>query len=179
MATAKVLQAGYRRIGLVLADDPEQASDNLVRESLFDALVARAGGSPVRPLRIRPGDTGGALADWCGQARPDAVIGYADGVLGQLESAGVIGSDGMGFAALQVARSGKEVAGIIDPSDSLGALSVELADEMLRRGRFGPLANRTIRNLAPIWKEGRSLPRSQTSAPVRVTFGPERIAAVS
>lgn len=165
MAATKTIDAGHCRIGLVLPDDDTQFSKNLVFRGVFEGLMrfGNRGKDARSTVHMHQADQSFALLQWIRENELDAVIGYSDEVLEPLTSIGMKCPDDFTFISLNAARDGS-LAGVIDASHRIGALSVEHADRLLRRGSFGIPAEKTNYAVSSSWNAGESM-----SAEARVT----------
>jgi hypothetical protein len=120
------------------------------------------------------GDHG--LKHWVREHRIDAVIGHSDQVFEFLRA---VGPDRLAFASLCTDGTDDRCSGLVDPGRRLGQRSVDLVDQLLRRGEFGLSAERTTHAVAATWMDGKSLPHSSLVEETAPMVNRARLLAVS
>jgi LacI family transcriptional regulator len=157
---------GYRRIGMVLFDEPS-AIDDFDKVSGFlycqSFLPSRAGRVPV--AHFGPTD-GGRLKTWLKDYRPDCVFGLNDAVAFWIRDCGYRVPEDIGFVSLMgpgsedacdsMKKNGMTTLDHCAPL--LGQTALEQLDIQLRTNQLGVPLQPITMMVEAVWVEGTSLP---------------------
>ncbi len=159
----KVVEAGYRRLGLVLLREDAVESHHLgfAGGKLAQSTHPDLAPLPVFPLPLRP-DRGerAAFGEWLRTHRPDAVIGH-DYVFDALRDQGLSVPGDLGFACYALWEQkddGPDLAGVTIDLRQVGELAVELSHLELERPALSVRQKRILHLVEPDWQDGKSLP---------------------
>jgi len=170
LAWNSMLKAGYNRIGVALAPHVPVVEDDLDRfatilQCQVDTLPPKNRIPPLRtPLRDYK-----ALTTWFRKYKPDAVLGFCNGLYYPLIDAGVDMSR-IGYASFHSSIETPEFAGIVEPIESVAREAVNLLDQLIRHRSVG-VPTEPLHLLVPgHWLDGPSLPpkRSLPSEPLHL-----------
>jgi hypothetical protein len=95
-----------------------------------------------------------AMTAWLRRQRPQAVLGYGDGMREVLLRAGI----DLPYAALACGEHRPTAAGVVIPFGAIGARAVDLLVEKMRHGAVGRASDRIIHLVEMPWRDGDTLP---------------------
>lgn len=159
-------QRGYRRIGLVLFNEPNAIDDfDKVAAFLYCLSFLPANAARLPVARLQPNDRAG-LQRWFKQHKPDCVLGLNSLVAWTLGENGVRIPEDAGFVALMstITQDEKSVRfnSAFTTSDHcpelLGRTALEQLDILLRTNHRGVPAQPICMMVEASWLEGKSLP---------------------
>jgi DNA-binding LacI/PurR family transcriptional regulator len=128
-------QLGYRRVGLVLHGDHDQRTDhNYLAGYLVEAQ--REGALDVPPLTA-PYEDLAALGSWIREHRPDAIVTGYYRILESLRALEVKVPGQLGAACPVLPSADSDLAGVVENSEHIGEVAVDLLVPMLQRGERG------------------------------------------
>jgi len=157
---------GYRRIGLVLFNEPNAIDDfDKVAAFLYCISFLPPGMARLPVARLQPGDSE-TLAQWVRQHRPDCVLGLNALIAWSLRQSGVRVPDRIGFVALmstigknaEEARYNAEFTTLDHCPELLGRKALEQLDILLRTNHQGIPPQPVTMMVEAAWVEGATLP---------------------
>ncbi len=158
-AWRRVVAKGYRRVAVVVVDQPGVISEQMITGGLL--AFAHAMGDPRLVPCVLPAFDRTLAAARIREIGADAVVAYSEDLLTQLDPQ-------LPFASLVVA-SGQigRIAGMVIPYDAIGASAVDLLCGALRHPPGVP-SGRRWHLLGMTWHDGSSLKQADdVSAPFR------------
>ncbi|MBE2215569.1 MAG: LacI family DNA-binding transcriptional regulator [Opitutaceae bacterium] len=172
LAVRRAREAGYRRIGVVLPQACDEASDGAWAQA-FAAELARAGSAvvPVLGLRGEAPDweaasrgglseiEAGRLAQWIGRHEPDVLLGWGSWIQPILAMLGMVVPRDIAFLDLDRADGGRSDAGIRQNHRAVGAIAVERVVHLLQQNLRGAPGIPTRTLVEGAWGDGESMPR--------------------
>jgi LacI family transcriptional regulator len=158
-AFEEITDKGYRRIGAaVLRHDPP-VEDDFSR--LATALGCLHGLGPeygkIPPLACDIA-AGAELVNWLREFRPDAVLGFHDGLLSEIRDAGFRVPEDIAFASLHRGTA-EPVAGLDQNYRAIAFAAVNLIDQLIRHGEVGIPGDPLTITVEASWFEGPTLPQ--------------------
>ena len=161
--------AGYRRIGMMLFDNPV-AMDMHDREAAFlDRQQAVPVRSRVSVLKLRSwgrkgqrpkqGDISHAVAvslvnEWMRVHKPDMILGFNNAFYWLLKDSGWSIPEKVGFTDLWVSRPTAGASGFYLFPDEVGRRAVEWLDSLLRIGERGLPVHPATMSVNLVWQDG-------------------------
>lgn len=179
LAFRRAREAGYRRIGLVLPQVCDEASDGAWAQALAAEAARTAGSGSVPALILRgapPAWAGagrdglcaieaGRLAQWIARHQPDVLIGWEHWIQPYLAMLGMVAPRDLAFLDLDRMDAGRHGAGVRQNHDAVGAIAVERVVHLLQQNLRGAPAIATRTLVEGAWVDGETLPRVEhTSA---------------
>lgn len=131
----KVMELGYRRIGMFVDSDWDQKVENVWLGGLMLARARYPDLAPVPPCTVDSTNRK-ELAAWMKRHRPDVVISW-DGVAPEIEALGYRIPEDVGFVSLDLIRRDQRLSGINENNRYIGQKAVDLLVDMLHRGERG------------------------------------------
>lgn len=160
-AWRELVDRGYKRIGPALAAHEPWAEDDYLRHGAIAAeRASMKRGMAKLPIFVGGTRDQAAFATWFKKVRPDAVIGFHQGMLYWLRDLGVRVPDDVAFVSLHAAATDAAVAGLTIDHDRIARTAVDLLMAQIRENLWGMPTLRQRVRLEPVWKEGESLPSS-------------------
>jgi len=164
----KILERGYRRIGLCIPRDWNQKVDNAWQSCLL-LLHDEHPELPRLPIfwdswldreKLR-------LVGWARKHRPDVIISFHD-VVDRLKAAGIRIPEQMGFVSPFLDQNETDLSGVHQNDRLIGHKAVDMVIDMLHRGETG-IPTTPVRVLVEgQWVPGNTLPdRTRPAAPRR------------
>jgi len=161
LALHELARLGCERIGFAT----EAGRQERVQHAWLGACLVFQQTLPARrrlPAFICPDATGTGIKSWLRTARPDAVIGASNAVLGWLQHAGVAVPRDMVFASLNTGRNATDPAGIDQQSRLVGATAIDLLISQIHRNERGIPPHPMLTLIPGVWTDGLTLrPESQ------------------
>jgi LacI family transcriptional regulator len=160
-AWRRLATLGYRRIAAALTAHRPWAEDDFSRHGAISAEQAAAEPPLVR-LSVFSGLSSDrqAFVEWLLQVRPDAVIGFHEGMLGWIREAGFRVPEEIGFATLRGAGGPERCSGFVVDRTLIAVAAVDLLMTQIRNNQWGFPANRQRVLIEPTWVDGETLRRS-------------------
>lgn len=159
MATEKALAAHKKRIGYAMLRHPGGSiGDDDIRYGVAASLIARGKVQTDIPILHSPISDQESFIEWVKRYRPDVVIGFPAVINYYLDLAGIRVPEDLAVVFLAMQQPSAHYASCFEDPDSLAQLAVEALDELIRRGRRGPLSRPRKILVRPIWLPGPSLP---------------------
>jgi DNA-binding LacI/PurR family transcriptional regulator len=158
----RALQMGFRRIGLLLFDQPE-ALDFHDRRAAFMERQLQVPASrrlpvlAIRPHSHDPADDAEALRSidvWMRRHGPDVVLGFNDGLIWALRDAGWRVPEQVAFISLWKNHPEPRWPGVILSPDEIGRRAVDWVDSLLRSGERGLPTSPATMEIEGTWQEG-------------------------
>jgi DNA-binding LacI/PurR family transcriptional regulator len=144
---------GYQRIAVLMPTRTWAMSEQLLAAAMV--ALERSLGDPRRlAVWVGRATERERMYAWLRRRRPQAVLGYGDGMLEELKRAGF----NLPFAALACGERRVAAAGMVVPFQAIGSEAVDLLVEKLRHGAVGQVSGRRIHLVAMPWRDGDSLP---------------------
>lgn len=173
LALQELTRLGYRRIGLALR---RESDERVRRQWSAGMLVYQQALAPEERVPLLLGTTPFRLAfkTWFAQHRPDVVLSLAGQCVRELEEMGVRVPGDVGFANLALSAEDRDMAGVDQNSELVGAAAVDLVDSQLRRNECGiPTEPKTVL-IQGRWVPGPTLRHlAEVEAPTeRISGGP-------
>jgi hypothetical protein len=176
---------GYRRIGMMLFDMPDEMDVHERHAAFWERQRSRPQAATLPILSVRPApDSVAAVAEWRRQtlrqlgawvvrSRPDVVLGFNDSFFWLLHDAGFRVPGDFAFVDLWISRPSPDRTGLRLLQTEVSARAVDWLNQLLHmRQRGAALHPRTIR-IALEWQDGQDLPpRPQALPPVRKAARP-------
>jgi DNA-binding LacI/PurR family transcriptional regulator len=153
LAMENLAARGYRRIGLVmLRASDERVDHNWLAGFLVaqQALAARDRIAPLLPDRWDARE----FAAWLERTRPDAVVSKCAQVPGALRELGHAVPRDLGLAMLTRAKPGRNLAGVNEAPEEVGAAAIDFLAGMLHRNERGMPAQPRRLLIEGRWIEG-------------------------
>lgn len=156
LAAREVLKLGYRRLGLVVADQFDSAMAHRCSAGFWAVheYIADLASLPV--CRVRE-DEPEKLAAWINRHRPDVVLGTSHSILTQLRTLGWNVPRDLGWVHLDWLPDHKPAAGVHGNSEHTGAAAIELVVSQLHRGEVGEPGHTMSHLVAGTWMPGRTV----------------------
>lgn len=149
---------GYRRIGAALTAHQPWAEDDFTRHGAIAAEQAAAPGSFAKlPILGALSSDRSAFVAWLHENRPDAVIGFHEGMLGWIRDAGFRVPEDVGFATLRGAGGPEACSGFIVDRTQAAVTAVDLLMTQIRNNQWGFPASRQRVLIEPTWIAGGTL----------------------
>lgn len=150
----KLLEKGYRRIGLALTQSHDERVNHLWTGS-YEAFRLMEGERLLPPHVSRGGKR--EFLDWVGEAKPDVVMSSWEETLKFLESAGYSIPGDLSWADLHRLEHQERHAGLCQNFEQLGASAVDLIVAQLHQNEYGlPKQPKTVLTQA-YWVEGETV----------------------
>ncbi len=132
LAIAKLLELGYRRVGLVLSRHEDARVERNWLSSVLLAQHENAGTDRSFPLFFEERIERRPLRVWLRQHRPDVVVSTEEGVPAMIGRGRRIG-----FAHMHLTPEQEGSSGIDQNNERVGAAAVDLVVEQLHANQFG------------------------------------------
>lgn len=173
-AVAKVLAAGYRRLGLALMFQNKPSLNDQYRYAaalVEQQLCLRQPNNPhPYSINILVGQRSdiAEMRDWLQSGQFDVVLGLSDGVASMITDSGFQIPAGLAFASLHKTDTTTHIAGIDCDRQGIGEAAMRLLDLQMRNNQTGARLRPSIQMIRSIWIPGASLPlRPPAVEPVR------------
>ncbi len=144
VALRELTALGYRRIGLAIPED----SDIRVQQHFTASMLSYQQHIAVAervPTLFQTAPAARSFEDWFQEHQPHAVLSIGGECLGVFQQLGLRVPQDVGFANLGLTADDREMAGINQYSDLVGAAAVDLVDAQLRRNERGvPRHSKTV-----------------------------------
>lgn len=147
---------GYRRVGYVTLKSQDDRVNNLWLGGYLAYGYSLPAGSRVTPLLPEDLNTQ-VLETWLKQAGPDCVVTNEKRVLQMLNECGYSVPRDIGFAMLDLPSTMKDVAGMDQRPDELGAAAVDVVVRQLQNNEFGVPASPVNHVVAGVWRDGKTV----------------------
>jgi LacI family transcriptional regulator/LacI family repressor for deo operon, udp, cdd, tsx, nupC, and nupG len=159
----ELARRGYRRPGLVIDRALDLRCGSNVHAGFLIARELNSTLAPIPPLldyHHQATDRDACaqdLADYIRRHRLDALVTADYTIIDPLKLAGYSLPDEIGVAGLSLTSSNTEISGIVEDSEKIGAIAVDVLVGMIQRGERGvpPLPIRT--HLEGTWHDGITL----------------------
>lgn len=153
----KTIACGYRRIGATVFSHQPALEDDFARFSTVAGshLLSFPDEPLIPPLRCGF-DEQSEFIPWVKRNKPDAIIGFHDGLIDRLEDAGLRVPEDIGFASLH--RRTRRASGIRENVRACADRAVNFLDQMVRLGERGPAETPINLMIEGTWVDGDSLP---------------------
>ncbi|AHF92878.1 LacI family transcription regulator [Opitutaceae bacterium TAV5] len=167
-AMQALIRRGYRRIGMVIDEDINRRCGHnvqagyLIEQTLLGGKKG-AGQIPVEPLfdydsRRGPNATDSRnLVRYIERQQLDAILTSDYRILENLTAAGISAPDDIGVAGISLPVGEGPLSGVVEDSEQVGALAVDLLVGMMQHRERGVPPAPTRTHLEGIWHEGRTL----------------------
>lgn len=168
IAWQKVLERGYKRIGAAVFRHDPMLEDDFARFSyaLGSQLTDFPDEEPIPPLVCGFEDQG-EFIPWVKRYKPDAVIGFHDGLLAELKDAGYAVPGDIGFASLHCKPP--KISGVHENVEMCAFTAVNYLDQIIRHGERGIPHTAVHLVIEDKWIEGRTLRRKNHAKKSRPT----------
>ncbi len=164
LAVRKIVEYGYRRIGVVslehkipLPDDARRAGATAVARDRY-----AADGVEVLSWTARIGlqaESIQAFLEWFRATKPDAVLCLNEFARNWLRAAKEPIPPDLGFAVLNRLEKSTAIAGVDPQHRRIGEAAADLLDQAITHHRLGPSADPPpVLTIPPAWLDGPSLP---------------------
>lgn len=158
----KAVQAGSRRIGLVLLNEAEPAGDERFAAAVSSAVRYSPDIVLLPILHLEDSNVRIAFLAWLKEHRPDCIITTAPRVRAWLDEAGEKVPDEIRFLYWQVGEDTPGWSGMCQNESEVGAAALDLIVAQLHLGRAGPATTIQCKTLVPsTWVEGTTLCKDQ------------------
>lgn len=152
----KMRELGYSRIGLVLDQPHDRRTDhNYLAGYLVEELQAGRL-AEVPPLSAIYGSLP-ELDTWIKRHQLDGIVTCNFRILGELAELGYSVPEDIGVACPVLPESKTELAGIVENSEKVGAVAVDLLVQMVQRGERGVPATPHYVHVEGTWFPGNTL----------------------
>ncbi len=163
----QVVSRGYRRIGAAIFRHDPELEDNFSR---FSAIVGLQlldfpDETPIPPL-VCGFENQDHFNAWFERHKPDAVIGFHDGLIQRIEEAGYKIPADVGFASLH--RQTTTVSGLNENVAMCSVSAVNFLDQIIRHGERGIPETPINLMIESNWMEGKTLRRKTTAQKPRL-----------
>jgi LacI family transcriptional regulator/LacI family repressor for deo operon, udp, cdd, tsx, nupC, and nupG len=153
----EVRARGYRRIGLVLNQEHDLRTNFNYRSGYLIAQSLDPEGPAIPPLGASYDDHA-ALGAWLKNHRPDAVVACGgDPCFQALKKLGVDVPGDLGLAFPNLASEKSRCSGVVENSDEIGSVAVDMIVAMMHRGERGIPGKPQRIHVEGDWHEGRTL----------------------
>ena len=182
LAMRRIVERGYRRIGLVLPQWWDDGVHYAWSAGYLADLQALPGLEPIPVLRYtwpqpvsagfagaEPGVPQDVLGRWWQEHRPEVILSHAPFVLPQLAGLGLTIPGDVAFVDLLLVHEDGAHAGVRHNSTRVGELAVEILSGQLQHHVFGVPRLPTVTLVEGTWCDGASLPARRTIASVSAT----------
>ena len=172
LAHQKLLELGYRRIGLSLhmftdrSIDFEISGGFLCAQSLNPDVVR----IPIHNTEVVQGWDRAGFCAWVEKYRPDAVVSANEEILDFIKYKGLRVPEDMGFAHL-IKPVGSELSGIEHHPEHMGSVAVDLLSSFLHLNETGEVQIVRRELLEPTWFQGTTV--RKLAAPAAAAITPE------
>lgn len=184
LAVRRAREAGYRRIGVVLPQVCDDASDGAWAQA-YAAELARSGAAAV-PVLVLRGEApdwddasrgglceieAGRLAQWIGRHQPDVVLGWETWIHPILSMLGMAVPRDIAFLDLDRMDTGRGGAGVRQNHRAVGAIAVERVVHLIQQNLRGApnIPTRTL--VEGAWVDGESMPRLERASGLALRVG--------
>ncbi len=144
LAIQELTALGYRRIGLAIPDE----TDPRIAQHWTAAMLGYQEKIPLTervPTLARMAPPVRAFTNWYQEYQPHAVLSLGGECLRIFADLGLRVPQDVGFASLALAADDRDVAGVNQHSELVGAAAVDLVDSQLRRNERGvPTHSKTV-----------------------------------
>jgi len=155
----KLIERGYRRVGLVLQDEiASRWSYQWEAAHLVSAKMHALEEHVIPPLRVRSPNEVREIRKWLREYRPQAVINRCNHFMEAAEAEGISIPKEMGYVSLDTGEDAPNAVGIHYRRDALGAAAVDVLSSLLHRNHTGPLDISVGTQIDGDWQEGDTLP---------------------
>lgn len=155
----KLIERGYRRVGLVLQDEIASRWSYQWEAAHLVSTKLHASEQDVIPtLRVRGPDEVSDIRKWLRKYRPQVVISRCNHFLEAAKAEGISVPEDMGYISLDTSEDDSSAVGIHYRRDALGAASVDVLNSLLHRNHTGPLDISVGTQIDGDWQEGDTLP---------------------
>lgn len=170
-ALGKLLERGYRRIGIVLIEHPGLFSEDIMRAGVIEAMrpALKERKISLKTMSLKLAGDGGSmpfeahakeLENWMKTVNPEVVLGFNNYIYSLLK-------DGCGYrlpkdcayCSLHAEESNSETGGLTAPQFTEGFAAVHLLDMLLRMDQRGIPPAPIIQQPPPRWADHPLLPR--------------------
>jgi DNA-binding LacI/PurR family transcriptional regulator len=156
LAVRKLMNLGYRRIGLVVASESDRCSGDNWASSFWGEQQRMRTGERL-PALIEDNINHPLFKNWYWRNHPDVVISTMPDIREWLAEMGVAVPTDTGFLSLAGSGDDAGTSGLSEPSALIGAKAVELLIDMLHRFDRGVPAQQWSVLVNGAWREGRTL----------------------
>jgi LacI family transcriptional regulator len=164
LAMEELVRRDYRRIGLVMLRESDERVDHNWLAGYFVGQQALAPGDRLEPLLL-PEWNEKLLGAWLRRGRPDALVSKCAQTLSALRRLGYELPRDLGLASLTRVRSTRDLAGVDESPQEVGAAAVDYLAGMLQRNERGvPRLPRRLL-IEGRWCEGGTLRPPPSAAP--------------
>jgi DNA-binding LacI/PurR family transcriptional regulator len=159
LAHQKLLELGYRRVGLVIPKYIEEIVECRFSAGFRNALEIHRE-RPLRDAVLRYDADGGAeaLMRWFGRFKPDAVCTVFPEVADWLKGRSVRVPNDVAFATLDWGPTCPGWAGVDQESARVGAAAVDVIVQLLQRNDLGPPEHIFGLSIEGTWVHGSTAP---------------------
>lgn len=155
----KLVERGYRRVGLVLQDEiASRWSYQWEAAHLVSTKMNVADSDVIPTLIVRTPNEVSDIRRWLRKYRPQAVISRSTHFLEAAKAEGISVPEDMGYVSLDTSEDASNAVGIHYRRDALGAAAVDVLNTLLHRNHTGPLDISVGTQIDGDWQEGETLP---------------------
>lgn len=159
IATKRVLEAGYRRIGYaLLRHRGVELFDDHLRYGMAASYQASGEVSDEVPILDVPVDGKREFQSWFLRHRPEAVIAFPQICHWYLEEIGVVPGRDVAYVQSAIQKPTPQFAGCWENPQRLTELAVESLDDRIRRGGRGLVERPRQVLVVPEWHDAASFP---------------------
>ena len=163
LAVNKLIEMGYRRIGLATVEESDKRVDNAWTAGFLSACFSARQLLSHHSIRmttekIDNGDLAcQATLDWIHENRIESFLCTQQHVLPFLVRAGLKVPQDIGFAALDLPAEQGDVSGINQTPDAIGREAVNMISAMRAKNQTGIPRFREIHLIRGVWRNGKTI----------------------
>ncbi len=155
----KILDRGYRRVGLVVQKKIDMRwSNQWDAAHIFSQQQSGSVEDMIPVLRVEGEDDLDTIRGWLRDYRPQVVISRCHHFLEAVRLEGLKIPDDIAYISLNVNEDIADATGISHRRDLLGAMAVDVLNSLLQRNHTGPDEVPHGTQIDGIWHEGSTLP---------------------
>jgi LacI family fructose operon transcriptional repressor len=157
MAIKKARQYGYKKPGLLLNDEDDEKTEHLLMAGFLAHQTTLEPAARV-PILYRDSISDTELKKWLFKYKPDALLVLRPSWVERIRSAGIKVPGDIALALLDRSDVHRDVAGIDQRPDLVGAAGIDLVTQDLITSNYGlPAAPKTVLTEG-IWVDGATMP---------------------
>lgn len=160
-AVERLAELGYSRLGFVMAHHPLRIVEDFWCSG-FITYQAKLKRAQKVPLMLHSPSSFAEVSAWYRKHRPDAILFHDLGQLSALTEAGLRPGINGGVAYLNWSPATKNLAGVDQQGELMGAMAIDCLMGQLLRNEVGlPHAPQEIM-IYSVWRDGASAPKKDT-----------------
>jgi DNA-binding LacI/PurR family transcriptional regulator len=157
-----IWERGYRRIGAAICRHQQELQDDFAREDAVFGCQLRHNAQHIPPFLGDHNDYDG-IVHWVRDVKPDAIIAFNSAIDIPLLQAGFNIPEDIALCALHIHETEERVTGLYQNVDDLGRIAAHQIESMICRNETGFAAYPHALLVAPVFKEGVTLPPFSSS----------------